>query len=213
MTAANDASGTQAEPTTQPQAGTPESAPQAGANTPETETLSLEEAKKLRQEHNSLRKRLAEFEKAEQERQAATLTETQKAAQRAEAAEAALKSTRARIGASELKLAAQSAGIIDTDIAAALLGAKVDYDADGEPTNVADLVTQLKKDKPHLFGQQGQQQRASSTSSGGATNPGRHAGTGNITRSSIAAMSPQERILRNKDILAAMAANGGKLPD
>src|SRR5258706_6717343 len=75
------------------------------------------------------RKRLAELEKAEQDRQTASLTDQQKAAQRAEAAEASLTAVRARIGASELKVAALSAGIIDPDLAPALLGAKVEYDA------------------------------------------------------------------------------------
>lgn len=201
MTAANDASGTPAEPTTQPQAGnnTPESAPQAGASTPETETLSLEEAKKLRQEHNSLRKRLAEYERAQQEAETAKLSDLEKTSKRAETAEAALGAMRQRIGASELKVAAQAAGIIDTDIAAALLGGKIDYDADGEPTNVAELVAQLKKDKPHLFGSQGQPQRPPS-SSGGATNPGRQAGNGGLTLEMIEAMPMRERVARMGEI-------------
>lgn len=167
--------------------------------TPEQLRDALQKARADAAKERVDRKRLADLEKAEADRQAASLTDQQKIAQRAEAAEAALKSTRARIGASELKLAAQSAGIIDTDIAAALLGAKVEYDADGEPKNVADLVTQLKKDKPHLFGQQGQQQRPPATS-GGATNPGRQAGNGGLTLEMIEAMHPRERVARIAEI-------------
>src|SRR5690348_2188847 len=138
------AAGTPAEPVTQaqPQAGSsPTTATTAGTQaepngTPGSETMSLDEARKLRAEHNSLRKRLAEFEKAEADRQAASLSETEKAAKRAEAAETALQQARGRIGAAEVKVASQAAGIIDPDVAVAMLSGKVEYDAHGEPTNV-----------------------------------------------------------------------------
>lgn len=156
-------------------------------------------------------KRLADLEKAESDRQAASLSETQKVAKRAEDAEAALKGARTRIGAAELKVAASAVGIIDADIAAALLGSKVEYDAAGEPTNVADLVKQLKADKPHLFtasGAQGQaagQQQRQAASSGGTVSPGAGARAGVWTRDQINKMTPQEYAAHKTDILAAMA--------
>lgn len=146
-------------------------------------------------------KRLADLEKAEADRQAASLSETQKVAKRADDAEAALRAARGRIGAAELKAAASTAGIIDPDIAAALLGGKVEYDADGEPKNVADLVKQLKTDKPHLFTAPGQSQRPPA-SSGGPANPGRQAGNGGLTLEQIKAMPMRERIARMDEITA-----------
>lgn len=150
-------------------------------------------------------KRLAELEKAEADRQAASLSETEKIAKRVAEAESALKAARGRIGAAELKAAASVLGIIDPDIAAALLGSKVEYDGDGEPTNVADLVKQLKTDKPHLFGQPSQGQPVPTrpaANSGGATNPGRQAGHGGLTREMIEAMSSRERVARINEIVA-----------
>lgn len=156
-------------------------------------------------------KRLAELEKAEADRQAASLTETQKLAQRAEQAEAKLEAAYARIGGAELKAAAVAQGIIDADVAAALLAAKVEYDAAGEPTNIADLVKQLKADKPHLFGQQpgqpGQQpSRPSGASSGGATNPGTGARTGTFTRADLERMrsNPAEYAANRDAIFEAL---------
>ncbi|SRR5258708_2064984 len=169
------------------------------------------------------RKRLAELEKAEQDRQTANLSDQQKAAQRAEAAEASLTAVRSRIGASELKVAALSAGIIDPDLAPALLGTKVEYDGEGEPKNIADLVKALKSDKPHLFAAangQPQSPPARPASSGGATNPGAGGvqpgaagGSGaTITAASFRAMSQQERVLRMKDVETALVKYGGRLP-
>lgn len=202
MTTANDASGTQAEPTTQPQAGTPESAPQAGSNTTTTEHVSKAEHDRivadLRKEAANYRTKAKQFEDAQAAAELAKLGDLEKASKRAETAEAALGTMRQRIGASELKMAAQSAGIIDTDIAAALLGGKIDYDADGEPTNVAELIAALKKDKPHLFG--GQQSQRPPSTSGGATNPGRQAGNGGLTQEMIDAMHPREAKARIQEI-------------
>ena len=150
-------------------------------------------------------KRLAELEKAEADRQAASLSETQKIAKRADEAEAALKAARGRIGAAELKVAASALGIIDPDIAAALLGSKVEYDGDGEPTNVAELVKQLKGDKPHLFAGAPAAPTTPSrpaANSGGATNPGRQAGNGGLTIEMIRAMPMRERMARMDEIRA-----------
>ena len=59
-------------PATQPQAGDPSTTPAV------EETISLEEAKKLRREAQALRSKLAGFEKAEQEKAEAQLSEVEK---------------------------------------------------------------------------------------------------------------------------------------
>lgn len=164
----------------------------------------------LRKENAAHRTKLKAFEDAQAAADAAKLSDLEKASKRAEAAEASIQTLRQRIAASELKVAAQAAGIIDHDVAAALLSGKVEYDAAGEPTNIGDLVTALKKDKPHLFGnvgangangqRAGQQQQQ--PSSGGATNAGRAAGNGGLTLEMIRAMPMRERVARMDEIKA-----------
>lgn len=119
-------------------------------------------------------KKLRDAQLSEEERRAQALDEAVKRAE----------TYRTRIGSAELKVASQAAGIIDPDVAVALLGSKVDYDETGEPKNVAKLVEQLKADKPHLFaaapgnGTAGTTASGQRTSSGGATNPGSGARAG-----------------------------------
>lgn len=155
-------------------------------------------------------KRLAELEKAEAERQAANLTEIEKAARERDAATAALQAMRARIGSAELKVASQAAGIIDPDVAAAMLGSKVEYGDDGEPKNIAKLVEDLKQSKPHLFGANasgtaGAAANGQRASSGGATNPGSGARSGGVfTREQISRMSPQEYAANQQAIFEAL---------
>jgi hypothetical protein len=168
----------------------------------------------LRRENATHRTKLKSFEDAQAAADAAKLSDLEKASKRAESAENALKAARARIGASELKMAAQAAGIIDTDIAAALLSTKVEYGADGEPTNIAELVAGLKKDKPNLFpATNGRTQAAGAaaqnTSSGGAANPGRAAGNGGLTLEMIQQMPMRERIARMDEIKAWEKAQAG----
>lgn len=166
-------------------------------------------------------KELETLRREKAERDAASLTETQKAAQRAEAAEAANKALRDRVGIAELRLAAQAAGISDPDLVSDSLSLRsaLTFDDAGEPTNVASVIAAHKAAKPHLYAAPssggapaGQPPaRQAPASSGGATNPGRSAGNGSLTREMIEAMPPHELIRRHAEIKAWQAAqNNGR---
>lgn len=199
---------------TQQQSGSQTQQPQAGSSEPGGKpSMTLEEAlaelarkdKELgdtRKEAAGYRTKAKDLDKRIADEEAAKLSETEREKKAREQAEAALTGARARIGKSELKLAAKEAGIIDPDDAIAHLGGKLEFDDDGEPKNVAELVAGLKQAKAHLFksadgqsgtgagqsgsgSQSGQNggngQRSASTSSGGATNPPRAGGPIQVT--------------------------------
>lgn len=164
------------------------------------------EAANYRTKAKDLDKRIADDE-------AAKLSDVEKAQKRAEAAEAREKTTRERVGRTELKLAAKDAGIIDADDAIVHLLGKLEYDDDGEPQDVAKLVTDLKASKPHLFaaassGASTQSQQAPRASTGAAMNaPRSSTQTGGLTRELIERMTPREYALRRADVMAWLAAN------
>jgi hypothetical protein len=60
--------------------------------------------------------------------------------------------SRARIARAELKVEAVRAGIVDLDGLKLLDTEKVTFTPDGELANASDLVAQLKRAKPWLFG-------------------------------------------------------------
>jgi hypothetical protein len=196
----------------EPTGNTSPSQQQQSAPNPSYAPPSADEWRKVQSELAEARRDAAAYRKARQEAEEAKLSDLEKAAKRAEAAEASVQALRQRIGATELKIAAQAAGIIDTDIAAALLSSKVEYGADGEPTNIAELVAGLKKDKPNLFpamnGRNGPAQ-PQNPSSGGAANPGRAAGNGGLTLEMIQQMPMRERIARMDEIKAWEKAQAG----
>jgi hypothetical protein len=150
MSDAPHASDTPAESTAQPQAGTSDN-PQAG------ESISLEEARKLRSEAKSLRARLGLFEKAEDERKQAQMSADEKIAVR----EQAVKDQEQRI------TARLQASILRDEIASAVNAEKITLHApigdvlrlldtgavewDGEtPKNVRALLKELVKERPYL---------------------------------------------------------------
>lgn len=67
---------------------------------------------------------------------------------RAEQAEQRLRDATARSAASD---AASKAGAISPKAVYALIRGDIEYDATGEPTNIADLIEQAKADEPQLF--------------------------------------------------------------
>ena len=159
--------GTQADPAQQPQAGTPHANPLAGdatsTSTDRAETLSLEEAKKLRQEHKALRERLKGYEDEQKKRDDAELTTQQKAdkklaelqRQHSEYQTAAQQ----RIVRAEVKAAASGVGL-DPGLAAKLIDyAEIEFDDDGEPKNIEKLLAALVKQYPQLVAECGGQRR------------------------------------------------------
>jgi hypothetical protein len=104
--------------------------------------------KKAERDLKALNTRLAELEnagKSESEQIAARL---KAAEERATAAELRLRATAGQAVTAEL---ASKHGAISTRAVYALIRDDIDYDDDGEPTNIADLIGKAKKDEPQLF--------------------------------------------------------------
>lgn len=154
--AASGATGAQAATGTQPQAGT--ATTQADGADGEAETLSLEEARKLRQEAHRLRERLKPLEQAERERREkadADLPELERAQKRV----AELEATVERMEAERKDAKTQQAGV-DAAIklgfrnparAVRLLDpSAIEYAEDGTPRNLDALLRKLATEEPYL---------------------------------------------------------------
>ena len=103
-----------------------------------------------------------------------------------------------RIVSYEVRLQAASMGVVDPDAAARLLDwSEIDYDDNGSPTNVEDLLKKLLKSKPYLAGKQ-----SASSTSGGATNPPRSQSTAPqaLSHEVIAKMTREEYLARRAEI-------------
>lgn len=140
----------------QPQAGDPPANPQVGNEPPKPARTPAEyegEIAALRRESASHRTKLTAFEKAEADRQAATLSEQQKLEKRAADAEAQAKAYQMRITSYEVMMAAQKLSIVDPDVAAKLIADDLEFDDQGQPKNVDELLKKLIKDKPYLVAQ------------------------------------------------------------
>ncbi len=173
MANGDGSSGAQAAAADQPQAGTsPEQAeqqapPQAG--TEGAESISLDEAKKLRQEAHSLRQRLAASEKKNQEHDDARLSEQERLQKRTTELEAAVQQAQAAERTLRTRLAverqARAMRLVDEDAAYRLLDHDaITYGDDGEPANVDTLLKALVKAKPYLV----QPEQAEATTNGTA---------------------------------------------
>ncbi len=213
------AAGSQADPTEptnpQPQAGvTTPPEPQAGDGqaTP-NDSISLDEAKKLRQEANALRKRLKAYDDAKAEAEQAQLTETERlkkqlADKEVELANVAKAAKADKLNA-EVRVQAMSLGFADpSDAATFMATAAIEYDEQGAPTNVKDLLQALLKAKPYLGGKAAPQP----ATGGGATNPSKSQSSAPValTRESIAKMAserPEEYTARRAEIQAWLAAH------
>lgn len=132
-----------------------------------------------RDKHAGELQRIADANKTDAERQADALKTAER--DRDQARETA-KTTSVRL---EIERAARKAGIGDEDAAYKLLDlAKVEYDADGKPKNVAELVETLAKEKPYLVAESGEQS-ANRGNAGNGARPRQNA-TGTFTHSQIA---------------------------
>ena len=135
--------------TPQPQAGTtPQPEPQAGDGT--NEQLSLDEARKLRKENQTLRQRQKAIDDAEEAARVAALSELDKSNKRAQDAEAKIKDMQDKLVQAQVKLAAKDKGIIDPDLAALALQSSLEFDEDGMPSNLDKALADLIKNKPYL---------------------------------------------------------------
>jgi len=154
------ADGAPAAPDAQPPAGTadaPAADADAGGTPPAAtpETLSVEDARKLRSEANSLRKRLKEFEDAETARKDADKTESERTAEKLATLERERDAERAARQAMALQIAtvgiARKLNFRDPEIAHRLVdGAQVAYDDAGTPTNIEKLLSDVARQHPSL---------------------------------------------------------------
>lgn len=156
----NGATGTQADPGTQPPAG--DAATQAdaagGEQQAQPESISLEEAKKLRSESKSLRDRLKAFEEADRKRQESELSETERLTKAKSDLEQKLADAQRTNQERTVRYAtvaeAAKLGFSDPDDAVRLLDqASIEFEDDGSPRNLAAQLGALAKAKPYLLGQ------------------------------------------------------------
>lgn len=175
-----------------PLAGENQTNPQAGNNETQavtsdaqavSETISLEEARKLRSEAANLRKRLKELEDQKRQIDEAKLSETERLQKRLAELERKeieyQQSLQARTLEYEVKLHAARLGVVDPEAAYRLLDVKqIEFDEDGKPVNVEKVMRELIAKKPYLAGGNGAMS---------ATNPaqGRISGQQVFTRSQL----------------------------
>lgn len=137
------------------------------------DTTNLDDLKKVRSEAANLRKRLKDAETRLQQFEQANQTEDEKRARALKDAEdraaAAETRYRAAVGRAAVTDAATKAGALSARAVYALIRDDLDFDDDGEPTNIDALLAQAKKDEPYLF-------RAAAGSADGGKN-GAAAGT------------------------------------
>lgn len=152
----NDA--TQADAGVQSQADTTsqtENTTPADVNDVQAETISLDEAKKLRSESASLRKRLKEAEAAVQKFEMQNQTEAEKREAALAAAEERASTAESRyrkaVGRAAVAEEASKSGAISPKAIHALIQDAIEFDDEGSPTNVAALVEKLRTEEPALF--------------------------------------------------------------
>lgn len=154
MAGTEGATGTQADPGTQPPAGDAEAlAADAGEQGTQPESISLEEARKLRSESSNLRKRLKDLEDEKARAEVAQLSEHEKAIAEARTEEAAKWAGYVR--RASLVTALGSAGCIDPALAAVA----PEFDAlevkDGKVIDPEPAIAAFRKSHPSMFGTRG----------------------------------------------------------
>ncbi|MBC8140011.1 MAG: hypothetical protein H7Y38_01070 [Armatimonadetes bacterium] len=180
-------------------------APGGGGNTPPAPdaTVLASQLTALQAQLTTLTSERDTLKSAETERENATKTDMQKAADRAAeaekkvaAAEATLRETYLRL---DVERAARKLSIVDEDAAFRLMDTgAVKFDANGKPQNVEALLAELVKAKPYLAGEPG-------GSGGSPTNPARPRG-GGLTRDALAKMTAKQiAALPQDEVLAAMS--------
>lgn len=140
---------------TQPPAGDPPAQAAEGTEQTQPETISLEEARKLRSEANSLRKRLKDLEAAQSKAEEAKLSETERLTKRAADLERELadrdRAIQERTVLARTVEAAARLGFRNPELAYRLLDqAELDFGEDGQPKNVEKLLRALLDKEPYL---------------------------------------------------------------
>lgn len=157
--------GTQADPTVQPQAGATQQAQAASA---EPETISLDEARKLRSEAKSLRERLKAIEEKD-------IPEAERIKRDRDEAVKDRDAARAEVRKRDVMLEAATLGFSNPRLAYAAVVEMglLELDRDGIPTNTEAALKRLLRDNPNLASTTA---RASGSAEGGVRGTAR---TGN----------------------------------
>lgn len=195
-----------------------EQAQQQSADELQAQIKRLEAAiKKANAEAKAHRLERDELKKFKDQTEAATLSETEKRERERQALEKQLAEVqserdKALATAKELRInqdifaKAAKVGINPSLATKVLDHSEIDYDDNGNPTNVEDLLKSLLKEFPNLAAQQNR----TPASSGGATNPGRTQTTNagqTLSWDLIGKMSPDEYSARRTEITQWMAKN------
>lgn len=164
--------------------------------------------KKANAEAASHRHKANELDRLKAETEAAKLSETEKLQKKLAELQSqhdnVTRQSQERIINYEVRLQAATMGIVDPDAAAKLLDwSAIEYNDDGSPTNIDDLLKKLAKAKPYLVG------KPAAPTSGGATNPPRSQSSAPppLSREAISRMTPDEYNARRAEVQAWLAAN------
>src|SRR6266700_2834568 len=148
-----------------PVTGTPG---QSGVTPATTPTLAQEDALKriadlerslgnAKEENDRHSKRLSAYEKAEKEAEAAKKaaedaqkSELERIKEQHQDAEARIKQQQQQLVMAQVKLASKDKGIINPELIAPVVERKLEYDKDGEPTNLEAVLDELIKGNPYL---------------------------------------------------------------
>lgn len=132
------------------------STPGGSTTTPEPlagdgqEQISLDEARKLRKENQTLRQRQKTIDDAEALRQQAAMSDLEKANKAHAEMEAKYQQVQKQLVNAQVQNAAQKKGIIDPELAAMAIAEKLELGDDGLPTNLDKALDELIKNKPYL---------------------------------------------------------------
>jgi hypothetical protein len=201
----NGAVGTLAEPNTQPPAGIPPSQAESGTGEQSSappESISLDEARKLRSEAQSLRKRLKDYEEAQKAADEAKLSETERTALKVAELERKLADRETaireqRVLATTVENAARL-GYASPRLAYRLLDhSAIEFDEDGAPVNVESLLRDLLRTDPYLAASHA---RPTGSIDGGTR------GSPGLTLEQINRMTPEEHEKRRDEVMAFLAA-------
>lgn len=110
------------------------------------ETISLEEARKLRKENQALRNRQKQIDDAEEQKRLAALSEAERANKQVQDLQQKYDIEHKQHINALVKLAAHSKGIVDPDIAALAIESQLEDDL----SNLDKLLEDLIKNKPYL---------------------------------------------------------------
>jgi hypothetical protein len=150
------ATATQADAGTQPPAGSDTTQADASSGEHQPETISLEEARKLRSESKNLRERLKAFEDEKKKADEAQLSEQERLTRRLADTEATLAEREAALKQGAIRESARAAaaklGYANPDVAFRLLDhSGLEVDSDGTVKNVEQQLTALAKSDPYLI--------------------------------------------------------------